>query len=261
MSTALITGASSGIGLELARLFAGDGYDLVIVARREELLNKVADELMGKFGVKVTVLPKDLTEKDSPLEIYKHLKEGGKEINIVVNNAGFGAVGEFTELDYERQINMINLNINSLVSLTRLFLPDMIKQNYGGILNVGSLAGFQPGPYASVYYATKAFVLSFTEGLKEELKDSNIMVSCLCPGPTNTEFLEISSIDESSMFKFGTMRAREVAKEGYDGFKNGKTIVIPGLLNNLLPFIVRITPRVLARKITAVLNKGSKKNS
>ena len=260
MSTALITGASSGIGLELARRFAGDGYDLVIIARREDLLNKVAKEIMENFGVKVSVMPKDLTEKDSTLEIFKKLEKEGKEINVVVNNAGFGAVGEFTELDYERQINMIDLNINSLVSLTRLFLPGMIKKNYGGILNVGSLAGFQPGPYASVYYATKAFVLSFTEGLKEELKGTNIKVSCLSPGPTDTEFLEISSIDESSLFKFGTMRAREVAKEGYDGFKNGKTIVIPGLLNNLLPCLVRITPRILARKITGVLNRGSKKS-
>ena len=257
MDTALITGASSGIGLELARLFAADGHDLVIVARREELLHKVADELSSKFGVKVTVIPKDLTLKDSPKEIYDQITKAGIEIAILVNNAGFGAVGEFNELGYDRQMDMINLNVNSLVSLTRLFLPDMIERNHGGILNVGSLAGFQPGPYASVYYATKAFVLSFTEGLTEELKGKNIKVSCLAPGPTDTEFGEVSDLDKSNLFKFGTMGAKEVARKGYRGFNNDQTVVIPGFGNALLPFIVRLTPRFLVRKITGSLNKAS----
>ena len=257
MGTALITGASSGIGLELAQLFAEDGHDLVIVARREEMLNKIADQIKTDFGVKVIVIPKDLTEKDAPQEIYDQLADTSTEIGIVVNNAGFGAVGEFTELDHERQMNMLNLNINALVSLTRLFLPDMIERNHGGILNVGSLAGFQPGPYASIYYATKAFVLSFTEGLKEELKGTDIKITCLAPGPTNTEFGEVSGLDKSFLFKFGTMGAREVAKQGYKGFKSGKTIVIPGFTNQLLPFLVRISPRFLVRKITASLNKAS----
>ncbi|MGI9534859.1 MAG: SDR family NAD(P)-dependent oxidoreductase [Thermodesulfobacteriota bacterium] len=258
MGTALITGASSGIGLELARLFAGDGHDLVLVARREQLLIKVADELKSDFGVNVTVISKDLTLKDSTRDIYNQLTKAGTEISIVVNNAGFGAVGEFTELEYERQINMLNLNINALVSLSRLFLPGMLERNHGGILNVGSLAGFQPGPYASIYYATKAFVLSFTEGLTEELKGKKIKISCLAPGPTNTEFGEISGLDKSFLFKFGTMSAREVARQGYMGFKNGKTVVIPGFTNRLLPFLVRISPRILVRKITASLNKASK---
>ena len=257
MGTALITGATSGIGLELAQLFAGDGHDLVIVARRKELLNKIADQIKTDFGVKVTVIPKDLTEKDSPQEIFDQLSDSGIEIGIVVNNAGFGAVGEFSDLDHQRQIDMLNLNINSLVSLTRLFLPDMIERNHGGILNVGSLAGFQPGPYAAVYYATKAFVLSFTESLAEELKGKNIKISCLAPGPTNTEFGEVSGLDKSFLFKFGTMGAKEVARQGYMGFKSGKTIVIPGFTNRLLPFLVRISPRTLVRKITARLNKAS----
>ena len=257
MDTALITGASSGIGLELARLFAADGHDLVIVARREELLHKVADELSSNFGIKVTVIPKDLTLKDSPKEIYDQITKAGIEIAILVNNAGFGAVGEFNELGYDRQMDMINLNVNSLVSLTRLFLPDMIERNHGGILNVGSLAGFQPGPYASVYYATKAFVLSFTEGLTEELKGKNIKVSCLAPGPTDTEFGEVSDLDKSNLFKFGTMGAKEVARKGYRGFNNDQTVVIPGFGNALLPFIVRLTPRFLVRKITGSLNKAS----
>ena len=257
MGTAVVTGASSGIGLELARFFALDGHDLVIVARREKLLKKVADEFKSEYGVSVVVIPKDLTVKESPLEIYNQLEESGTVIDFLVNNAGFGAVGDFSELDYERQVNMLNLNINSLVSLTRLFLPGMIEANRGGILNVGSLAGFQPGPFASVYYATKAFVLSFTEGLTEELKDTNIKVSCLAPGPTDTEFGEVSDLDKSSLFKFGTMGAKEVARDGYLGFMKDKTVVIPGFLNKLLPFLVRLFPRILVRKITAALNKAS----
>ena len=150
---------------------------------------------------------------------------------------------------------MIKLNITALTSLTRLFIPRMIEKNSGGILNVGSLAGFQPGPYASVYYATKAFVLSFTEGLKEELKNTNIKVCCLAPGPTQTEFGEVSGLDRSFLFKSGTMGAREVALQGYNGFLNGKTIVIPGFTGKLLPLLVRLSPRVLVRKITARLNR------
>ncbi len=255
MQTVLITGASSGIGLELAKLFARDGNNLVVVARREELLNKIADELKSEFGINVEVIPKDLTLEKSTLEIYDQLKD--KDIDVIVNNAGFGAVGHFSELDYKRQIDMVNLNITALTSLTRLFIPKMIEKNRGGILNVGSLAGFQPGPYASIYYATKAFVLSFTEGLKEELENSNLKISCLAPGPTNTEFGEVSGLDRSFLFKFGTMGAREVARQGYNGFLNGETVVIPGFSNRLLPLLVRISPRFLVRRITAKLNRAS----
>jgi short-subunit dehydrogenase len=255
MQTVLITGASSGIGLELAKLFAEDGNNLVIVARREELLNKIADELKSEYGINVEVIPKDLTLEKSTLEIYEQLKD--KDIDVIVNNAGFGAVGPFSELDYKRQIDMVNLNITALTSLTRLFIPNMIEKNRGGILNVGSLAGFQPGPYASIYYATKAFVLSFTEGLKEELKNSDLKISCLAPGPTNTEFGEVSGLDKSFLFKFGTMGAREVARQGYSGFLNGETVVIPGFSNKLLPLLVRFSPRFLVRRITAKLNRAS----
>lgn len=255
METVLVTGASSGIGLQLAELFAKGGHDLVIVARREKLLESVASRFKENYGINVTVIPKDLTLKKSPQEIYNEVKALGIEIEILVNNAGFGAVGEFTELDHKRQIDMINLNVNALVSLTKLFLPDMIEKNRGGILNVGSLAGFQPGPYASIYYATKSFVLSFTEGLYEELKGTDIKVSCLAPGPVNTEFGEVSGLDKSFLFKTGTMSGKEVAEEGYRGFKKGKLIVIPGLGNRLLPLLVRIMPRFIVRMVTARLNK------
>lgn len=255
MNTVLITGASSGIGLELAKLFAKDGCNLVIVARREELLNKIAGEFKTEYGVDVEVIAKDLTLKDSAEEVYEQLKD--RDIDVVVNNAGFGAVGPVCELDFERQIDMVNLNITALTALTRLFLPGLIKKNSGGILNVGSLAGFQPGPYATVYYATKAFVLSFTEGLREELKDTNIKISCLAPGPTSTEFGEVSGLDSSFLFKFGTMGSREVARAGYEGFLKDEAIVIPGLLNRLLPLLVKTSPRFLVRRITARLNRSS----
>ena len=254
MNNVLITGASSGIGLELARLFARDGNNLVLVARREELLNKIAGELNSDFGVEVEVITKDLTLGKSSDEIFMQLKD--REIDIVVNNAGFGAVGPFSELDYKRQVDMIKLNVTALTSLTRLFIPRMVERNSGGILNVGSLAGFQPGPYATIYYATKAFVLSFTEGLKEELKNTNIKITCLSPGPTNTEFGEVSGLDKSFLFKFGTMGAKEVALQGYNGFLNGETVVIPGFSNKLLPLLVRLSPRFLVRSITAKLNRS-----
>lgn len=254
MNNVLITGASSGIGLELARLFARDGNNLVLVARREELLNKIAGELNSDFGVEVEVITKDLTLGKSSDEIFMQLKD--REIDIVVNNAGFGAVGPFSELDYKRQVDMIKLNVTALTSLTRLFIPRMVERNSGGILNVGSLAGFQPGPYATIYYATKAFVLSFTEGLKEELKNTNIKITCLSPGPTNTEFGEVSGLDKSFLFKFGTMGAKEVALQGYNGFLRGETVVIPGFSNKLLPLLVRLSPRFLVRSITAKLNRS-----
>lgn len=255
MNKVLITGASSGIGLELAKLFAADGNSLVLVARREELLNKIAGELSSEFGVEVEVIAKDLSIEKSSEDIFEKLKD--RDIDIVVNNAGFGAVGPFSDLDYERQIDMVKLNITALTSLTRLFIPRMVERNSGGILNVGSLAGFQPGPYATIYYATKAFVLSFTEGLKEELKNSDIKITCLAPGPTNTEFGEVSGLDRSFLFKFGTMSAWEVANSGYEGFKNGDTVVIPGFSNKLLPLLVRLSPRFLVRSITAKLNRSA----
>lgn len=252
MNNVLITGASSGIGLELARLFAQDGNNLVLVARREELLNKIAGELKNEFGIEAEVIAADLTLEKSAEEIFEKLKD--KNIDIVVNNAGFGAVGPVSELDHKWQMDMVKLNINALTSLTRLFLPDMIKNNRGGVLNVGSLAGFQPGPYAAVYYATKAFVLSFTEALSEELYNTNLKISCLAPGPTQTEFGEVSGLDRSFLFKFGTLNAKEVALRGYNGFLNNETVVIPGLSGKLLPLLVRLSPRFLVRKITSRLN-------
>ena len=181
--TVLITGASSGIGLELARLFAADDSNLVLVARREERLRALADELKSEFGVDVFILPKDLSEENAPREIFDWLQKEGIQIDVVVNNAGFGSRGKFAELGEKAQMDMIRVNVAALTHLTRLFLPGIIERGRGGILNVGSLAGFQPGPNLAVYYATKAYVLSFTEAMRRELAPQGVRVNSIIPGP------------------------------------------------------------------------------
>ncbi|MEK6247519.1 MAG: SDR family oxidoreductase [Planctomycetales bacterium] len=247
--TALITGASSGIGLELAKLFAEDGTNLVLVARRKDRLEELASRLRDENGIEVSVLAKDLCDKEAPNEILARLTDDGITVDVVVNNAGFGAVGSFAKLSLQRQMEMVQVNITALTHLTRLFLPSIIQRDRGGVLNVGSTAAFQPGPRMAIYYATKAYVLSFTEAIAEELVSTNIKVSCLCPGPTTTEFEEAAGMEGLLLFKLGPMDAQTVAKMGYKGFRRGKTLVIPGLTNRLGAFSVRFTPRAWVRKI------------
>jgi uncharacterized protein len=251
--TALITGASSGIGLELARLFAADDSNLVLVARREERLRALADELKSEFGVDVFVLAKDLSQKSAPREIFDELQRQGIQVDVVVNNAGFGARGRFAELGEEAQVDMIQVNTVALTHLTRLFLPGIIERGRGGILNVGSLAGFQPGPNLAVYYATKAYVLSFTEALSEEVTNPDIKITCLAPGPVRTEFGEKSELDDSLLFKLSLMDSGPVVRAGYEGFRKGEVIVLPGIKQKLIPFMLRFTPRFLVRKIVKSL--------
>lgn len=253
--TVLITGASSGIGLELAGQFAKSGSDLVIVARRESKLKEVAADLKDRYGVDVEVMVKDLSLPGTPTEIFDELQGSGREIDVLVNNAGFGAIGPFHEIDPGVLADMLNVNLVSLATLTRLFLPAMVKRNRGGILNVGSLAGFQPGPNAATYYATKSFVLSFSEALHDELKDLSVTVSCLCPGPVATEFGQQSGMDEANLFKTVVMDVKQVAREGYEGFRRGRVVVIPGKLAKTVPVMERFIPRSLARKIAAKLNQ------
>ncbi len=252
--TVLITGASSGIGMGLAKLFAADGSDLVLVARREDRLNKLAEELKSEHGIEVHVLPKDLSKKTSPKEIFNHLKKEKIEIDVLVNNAGFGSRGTVSELDTDLQVDMVQVNAAALTHLTSLFLPGIIERGQGGILNVGSLAGFQPGPNLAVYFATKAYVLSFTEALAEEISNPNIKVSCFAPGPVKTEFGEKSDLEDSLLFKISLMDLEPAVKAGYEGFRKGKTIVIPGLKQQIVPFLNRFTPRLIVRKIAKKLN-------
>ena len=247
--TALITGASSGIGWELARLFAADKSNLVLVARSRDKLEQLAAELRQQHSVTVLVLAKDLAEPTAPQAIFDELTAQGTTVDVVVNNAGFGLLGAVADLPLQRQLDMIQVNIAALTHLTRLFLPGMIERRRGGILNVGSTAGFQPGPRMAVYYATKAYVLSFTEALAEELVGTDIKVTCLAPGPTVTGFGVASGMDKSLVFRLGTMGADVVARAGYRGFRRGKVIVVPGLRNKLTAFSVRLGPRSFVRKL------------
>jgi uncharacterized protein len=253
--TALVTGASSGIGRELVRLFAAEGTKLVLVARQREKLEQLAAELREAHGVDVRVLPADLADPRSPQAIFDELAAVGVEVDVLVNNAGFGAVGAVADLPLTRQLDMLQVNVTSLTHLTRLFLPGMIARRAGGVLNVGSIAGFQPGPLMAVYYASKAYVLSFSEALCEELRGTGVRVTCLAPGATATGFAAAAEAEQTRLFRFGVMDARRVAAAGYRGFRRGKLLVIPGTMNKLLPFVERFAPRWLPRKIAMLLQR------
>jgi short-subunit dehydrogenase len=227
-NAALITGASTGIGKELAIIHAEKGGDLVIVARRAEKLKQVKEDLEAKYGVQVMVIAKDLTQTTAPSEIYETIKNAGVEIEYLINNAGFGGRGKFHERPWEKDLAMINLNIVALTALTRLFLPDFVSQNRGRILNVSSTASLMPGPLQAVYYASKAYVTSFSNAIAEELHDTNITVTALLPGATETEFARVSGMDKTSLFN-KTANARSVAEDGYTGMMEGKLDVVSGL--------------------------------
>ncbi len=225
---ALITGASSGIGKELAHIHAERGGDLVIAARREDKLNEIKTELESQHGVKVIVIAKDLTLPEAPGEIYEAVQQAGVEVNFLINNAGFGGRGKFHEREWEKDLAMINLNVGALTALTRLFLPDFVKRNEGRILNVSSTAALMAGPLQAVYYATKAYVTSFSNALAEELHDTNITVTALMPGATETEFGSTSGMDQTSMFQ-NMFSARSVAEDGYNAMLGGELDIIAGV--------------------------------
>ncbi len=241
--TALITGGSSGIGLELAHLFASDGYRLVVVARNRGALLELAHDLQSRFGVEVRVIAKDLSHPSAPLELYQELQEAGVAVDVLVNNAGFGGSGPFLQTDWNVEAEMIQVNVAAVAHLTKLFLPQ-IRARRGKLLNVGSVAGFLPGPYTAIYYASKAFVLHFTEALAEELSGSGMTVTCLCPGPVQTNFQKRAHVGGSSRANQRlSMDVREVARLGYEGMKAGKRVVIPGWKNRLLTNALRLVPR------------------
>ena len=231
MSTVLITGASGGIGYELAKLFARDHHDLVLVARSAEKLSQVAGELQAHgVTVKTTVL--DLALPVAPKFLYDQLQRENIAIDILVNNAGFGAFGDFAAMPEEEILGQIHLNITALTHLTRLLLPAMIERHAGRIMNVASTAAFQPGPLMAVYYATKAYVLSFSEAIANEVRNSGVTVTCFCPGATHTGFAERAGTQDSRIFKqFGAMPADKVARDGYRALMQGRTIAISGAHN------------------------------
>jgi uncharacterized protein len=251
--TVLITGASSGIGRELARLFAGDGADLVLIARSEGRLRGLAGELAAEYGVQAQVVPADLSRPGSPEEIAQTLAQRHVDVDVLVNNAGFGAHGPVAGIGVGRQLEMIEVNVAALTALTALLLPGMLERRRGAILNVASTAAFQPGPNQAVYCATKAYVLSFTEALAEEVRGSGVRVSCLAPGATDTGFAAQAGMAGTRLFRRGVMDAGRVAQAGRDGLQRGKTLIIPGLRNRVLAFSVRLSPRVLVTRVSGYL--------
>ena len=253
MAIALITGASAGIGRELARLFAADGHDLVLVARRLPELQALCGELEQRHHVKARAIACDLGSRSELDALLSEVR--GLELDYLVNNAGFGSVGSFAELPPEREVAMIDLNVKALVRLTREVLPGMLRRHQGSILNVGSTAGFQPGPYMATYYATKAFVNSFSEALAYELRGSGVSVTLSCPGPTLTEFGAVSGVDKSRLFKLGAATAASVARAAYRAMKRRQTMILHGFLNFLLVQSLRFTPRALVRVIAGLLNR------
>ncbi len=241
---ALITGASSGIGKEFAHIHAEQGGDLIIVARRADKLEELKTELEHKHSINVMVIPKDLTLPDAATEIYEEVKQAGITVDYLINNAGFGGHGKFHERDWEQDLAMINLNIVALTALTRLFLPDFVKQNSGKILNVSSTASLMPGPLQAVYYATKAYVTSFSNAVAEELHDTEVSVTALLPGATESEFASTSGMDKTRLFD-KTVSARSVAKDGYNAMLAGKLNVISGLTlpRRMMMAILPLTPK------------------
>ena len=255
--TALITGASGGIGYELAKLFADDGINVVLVARSRSKLEEFASKLKSRAHVFAT----DLSKPSAANELYDFTKKNSIRVDYLINNAGFGIRKSFVDTDLKDILEMVNLNITSLTHLTRLFLPAMIQQKSGRILNVASTAAFQPGPWMAVYYATKAYVLSFSEALAYELKDSGVTVTTLCPGPTRTGFQARAGSEDMQLMKskvLAAMDAAPVAKAGYDAMMNGKNLIIPGFVNHMLAIGARVGPRNISTAIAGNLNKSKK---
>lgn len=242
--TALITGASSGIGKELAHIHAKQGGNLVVVARSESKLNELKEELEKAYKVTVLVIAKDLSHFNAAEEVYKEVKKQKIEVDYLINNAGFGGVGKFNERKLEEDLNMISLNVSTLTALTHFFLQDFVKKNEGKILNVSSTASLLPGPLQAVYYATKAYVTSFSNALSEELHDTNITVTNLMPGATETDFGKVSGMDKTDLFK-NTASAESVARDGYDAMLKGKLDVISGLSTSqkIMMSLVPFTPK------------------
>ena len=253
--TVLITGASSGIGLELAKCFADDGSRLILVARNQTALEKLSEELRAKNKIETVILPADLSLPEAPKQIFDKLAAQNVSVDVLVNNAGFGLHAPFLELPLERQLEIIKVNVNALVALTSLFLHEMVRRRAGGILNVGSVAGFVPGPGLAIYYATKAFVQSFSEALAEELGGTGVSVTVLCPGPTETNFGAVARGEKNRVMQSKKMSAEDVARIGHRDFRNKKVISIPGLQNKALVMLTRITPRSAVRRMVKRYNK------
>ena len=247
--TALITGASGGIGYELALLFAGAGFDCILVARSQEKLKELATRLESEYRVKTHVIAKDLSRATAVNEIYEEVTAASMQVDVLVNNAGFPVFGPFVETDLQVELEMLQVNVIALTALTKLFLTGMVERREGRILNLASTAAFLPGPLMAVYYASKAYVLSFSEALSNELRGTGVTVTTLSPGPTRTGFQKRGIMEDSRLVQGQIADARSVALAGYRGLMTGKTIVIPGFSNKLVPWIVRLSPRGMVTRV------------
>lgn len=247
---AIITGASSGFGKEFCQIHAENGDDLVVVARRKDILEQLKTDLESKYSIKVLVIAKDLSLPNAPQEIYNEIKKENIQIDYLINNAGFGGIGKFHERDWEKDHSMIMVNIMALTELTRLFLPDFVKRNSGKILNVSSIAALLPGPLQAVYFASKSFVTSFSNALAEELYDTDITVTALMPGAADTEFAKVSGTDKTSASKSG-IDARKVAIQGYKGMLKGKLNIVSAPFSQkiMAKFIPYVPKKILLKTI------------
>ena len=254
---ALITGASMGIGEELARIFAAEGRDLVLVARSEDKLRSLGQQLEREHGVTAHVVPADLTDSSAPANIFAAVERLGLDVDYLVNNAGFGTHGPFAAEPLRTQMDMLKVNVDSVVALTHLALQGMLARKKGRILNIASVAAFQPGPDMSMYYATKAFVLMFSEGVAEEVKNAGVTVTAHCPGATVSNFGETAGNTTSRYFRIGAAPTSKVARHAYRSMMRGKVVAIEGLKNWFGAFIVRFSPRAVVRKITRWMNRTS----
>jgi short-subunit dehydrogenase len=245
---ALVTGASAGLGVEFARQLSKRGHRLVLAARRKDRLDQLAKELGNARAVAI-----DLSKAGAAAKLMADIEANGETVDLLVNNAGFGLIGRFAELDAKRERQMIDLNVATLTDLCRAAAPAMIKRKSGGIINVASTAAFQPGPKMAVYFATKAFVLSLSEALHEELKPHGVRVTCLCPGPTRTEFGDVAGFGGNGLFDRVAMESPGVVERGLDGLDRNKAVIVPGLLNKLTANSGRFAPRFVVRKIAGAI--------
>lgn len=241
----LITGASSGIGYELSRVFAANNYNLILVARNKNKLIEISDELIKEYGCSVITIQKDLSIKNSAVELYNEVIDQGIDVNVLVNNAGIGSCGLFHEINLNKDIEMISLNIEALTVLTKLFAKRMVELGTGRILNVASTGAYEPGPYIATYYATKAYVLSFSEAIANELKGFGVMVSTLCPGATITNFSRSAGKSDVK----GAMSPKTVAEIAYKELMKNKRIIIPGIANRIAILMAKLLPRKVSADI------------
>jgi short-subunit dehydrogenase len=255
--TVLVTGPSSGIGLELARRFADDKSNVVLVARNTAAMDALAAELRRQHQIDIQIISADLARPESPQTIFDDLKGRGMTVDVLVNNAGFGLHGSFVELPLARQLEIIQVNVAALVALTGLFLPGMVQRHRGGILNVGSVAGFLPGPHMAIYYASKAFVQSFSEALFEELRGTGVSVTNLCPGATETNFSQTARTYQTRSKQVAKMSAAEVAAAGHRAFRDGRCVIVPGVKNKFLVQLMRCFPRATIRQGVGRYNRAA----